>query len=92
MTTSSTFCRKAINLNFVHARIPLIKKDIKNTAMYSDVFPVIKNTYFNVHADGIFSELLHLVDTIPCSDNNLIALGVINQYNDSQSNISDIDN
>jgi hypothetical protein len=88
MITSN--CRKTINLNFLHARIPLVKEKIRPVITYSDVFPEIKNIYFNVHAEGLFLVLLHTVETMSCEQKDLDALGIMNQYNEEQSGITSI--
>lgn len=77
-------CRKVKNLNFVHARIPLVRPVVRDVITDADVFPEIKNKHFDVHVNGLFSELLHTVETMPCKDKNDQSLGIQNQYNVEQ--------
>jgi hypothetical protein len=82
-------CRKAENLSFSHSRLPLIKPEIRVYINEYDVFPDIKNLNFDVQNEGMFSELLIKVDTISCKQKENQTIGIMNQYNEIQTIISE---
>lgn len=81
-------CNLIKNMNFVHARTPLLMHGVKKVITKNDVFPEVNSLIDKNISNSFFPELLYTVGTYDCEQQDKDAIGIINQYNDVQQPIS----
>ncbi|CAK0754216.1 hypothetical protein CCP1ISM_5660001 [Azospirillaceae bacterium] len=59
-------CNVIKNINFIHARTPLLVKGIKKILTKSDVFPEVDSQIDKNILNSFFPELLYTVNTQDC--------------------------